>query len=559
MPLNPFNLPDQMLRQIVGGMTPEALRRQLAQMADTMGDAAFGASMAREIVARARPEQAIPETYARYRSLVHDGIEFFISQLNRRRLLDLVVSQLAVDPETCCQARLLALAQHFPTLHKLGQLIARHPDIDPAVRHWLVHLENGHYGTAADELLVRIHEELGQQGETPAIQVGTTILAEASVGAVIPFHWRPSPDRPLHQGVFKVLRPGIRHHLNEELAILEKTAAFFHAHRTRYPLKDFRFLEIFADVREMMIHEIDLASEQRLLAEAGRFYADMPEIRVPRCLPLSTGVMTAMDYLDGPKLADVALSGPQRRQMAAALFAALVLKPLFSRSDPALFHGDPHAGNILAVFTPESTVPLIGLVDWSLAGHLTRSDRSKTVHLIQAILKKDLIGMGDAVGALTMGVSHTPPMPHAQLRSLILDWMHAPAHGRLPLVKQAFRLLEALSMEGLVFPADLMLFRKAIFTLEGVLYDLWPAFDMDAAILQHLMALVHQEFPMRLGNLLFPLYDRPENYKSLISNQDLQSLIAHQCVSTLMTYSQQCMGPLMGWDRAAGAPSSPCR
>jgi ubiquinone biosynthesis protein len=559
MVLNPFNLPDPMLRQIVCNMPPEALRRQLAQMAETMGDAAFGASMAREIVARTRPEQAIPETYAHYRSLVHDGIEFFISQLNRQRLLDLVVSQLAMDPDSCCQARLLDLAQRFPTLHKLGQLIARHPDIDPALRQWLVHLENGRYGTAADELLARIHEGLGPPREAADIHLGTTILAEASVGAVIPFHWRPSPDRSSHQGVFKVLRPGIRRHLKEELAILEKTAAFFHAHRTRYPLKDFRFLEIFADVRAMMIHEIDLAAEQRLLAEAGRFYADMPEIRVPRCLPLSTDAMTAMDFLDGPKLADADLTGPQRRQMAEALFAALVLKPLFSRSDPALFHGDPHAGNILAVFTPESTVPVIGLVDWSLAGHLTRSDRAKTVHLIQAIFKKDLTGMCDAVSALTMGASDTPPMPRSQLRDLILSWMHAPAQGRLPLVKQAFRLLEALSMEGLMFPPDLMLFRKAIFTLEGVLHDLWPAFDMDAAFVRHLMVLVQQEFPMRLGNLLFPLADRPENYMSLISNQDLQSLIAHQYICTLAGYSQGLMGPLMGWARPAGASSGLCR
>ena len=203
------------------------------------------------------------------------------------------------------------------------------------------------------------------------------ILCEASVGAVIPFQWQPLADRNPQKGVFKVLRPGIRRHLNEELDVLQKTAAYFHAHRTRYPLKDFRFLEIFDDVRDMMIHEIDLATEQRLLEAAGRFYADMPEIRIPRRLPLSTPVMTAMDFLDGPKLADADLTEPQRKRMAEALFTAVVLKPLFSRRDAALFHGDPHAGNILAVFIPDSMDPAIGLVDWSLAGHLDRLDRVK--------------------------------------------------------------------------------------------------------------------------------------------------------------------------------------
>ena len=524
-------------------MSSSALRRHLDQMADTKGDETFCATMAREIVARTRPEQAIPGTYAHYQSLVHDGIEFFLSRVNRQRIIDLVVSQLTMGADTCCQARLLALAQRFPTLHKLGQLIARHPDIDPAVRQWLIVLENGHYGTPPDELLVQIETELGPTGKKADVQVASTILSEASVGAVIPFHWPSSPDADSQHGVFKVLRPGIGCQLDEELAILKKTAAFFHDHRTRYPLKDLRFLEIFDDLREMMVHEVDLVAEQRYLEAAGRFYADMPTIRIPRCLPLSNSHITAMEFLDGDKLTDTKLTETQRKKMAETLFTALVLKPLFSCNDPALFHGDPHAGNILAVCTSESTEPVIGLVDWSLAGYLARSDRIKTVNLIQGLLKKDLTGMCNAILSLTQGASQPTHMPRKQLRDLILGWLRESEHGRLPLVKQAFRLLEALSKEGMMFPADLMLFRKAIFALEGVLHDLWPAFDMNAAIAQHMMGLINEEFPVRLGNLFFPLSDRPENYRSLISNQDLHSLMVHQYVNTLFSNSQRLMAP----------------
>jgi ubiquinone biosynthesis protein len=340
--------------------------------------------------------------------------------------------------------------------------------------------------------------------------------------------------------------------LDEELAILERTAAFFHDHRTRYPLKDLRFLEIFDDLREMMVREVDLVAEQRYLAAAGRFYADMPTIRIPRCLSLSNSNMTAMEFLDGDKLTDAKLTETQRKQMAETLFTALVLKPLFSYNDRALFHGDPHAGNILAVRTSESTDSAIGLVDWSLAGYLARRDRIKTVSLIQGLLKKDLTGMCNAIISLTQGSSHSTHMPRKELRYLILGWLHESEHMRLPLVKQAFRLLEALSKEGMMFPADLMLFRKAIFALEGVLHDLWPTFDMNAAIAHHMMGLIHQEFPVRLGNLFFPLSDRPENYSSLISNQDLHSLIAHQYVDTLFSFSQRLMAPFVRRGQAAG-------
>ena len=554
MPLNPFNLPEQMVRQMVRTMSPEALRQQLIQLADSMGDEAFGEAMARKIVASTRPEQALPDTYAQYRSLVSDGIAFFISQVNRDRLIDLAAGQLALDPDSSCLERLLKLAQQFPTLHKLGQLIARHPDIDPAVRQWLIGLENGFYGTDASALRERIYLALERSGDNADIQIAPAILAEASVGAVIAYEYRPTPDHSPQKGVFKVLRPGIRRHLNEELAILKKTAAYFHEHRARYPLQDFRFLEIFDDVREMMIHEIDLPTEQRLLEEAGRFYADMPMVRIPQRLPLSTDTMTAMAFLDGPKLVDADLTENQRKRTAQALFTALILKPLFSPHDAALFHGDPHAGNILAVITPESTDPVIGLVDWSLAGRLDRPERVKTVRLIQALLKKDLTGMCNAIRSLTSAASHPTPMSRRQLRNLILEWMHTPENGSLPLVKQAFRLLEALSLNGLVFPPDLMLFRKAIFTLEGVLHDLWPAFDMNVAVAQHMMALVQQEFPLRLGNLFLPLRDRPENYTSMISNQELNALAVHQYVNALFACSQRLMGLWMGWGSAAGMP-----
>ena len=544
MPFNPFELPEDKLQQIVKVMPPEAIRRQLTAMADSMGDAAFGAATAREIVARTRPEQAVPEKYARYRKLVRDGIEFFLSLVSRQRLIELVLANLALDPEITCQERLMDLAKRFPTLHKLGQLIARHPDLDPELKQWLIKLENGLYGTTFDELRAAVHGALGQSDGKSDIHVEETILAEASVGAVIPFHWQASSESDIQRGVFKVLRPGIRGLLEEELAILEKTATFFHTHRNRYPLKDLRFLEIFDDLKELMVHEIYLGNEQRYLAEAERFYADMPEIRIPQCLPHSTADMTAMSFLDGPKLADANLTNRQRRQLAETLFTALVLAPLFSWHDPTIFHGDPHAGNILAVYLAPTTTPAIGLVDWSLAGHLSRSERLKTVRLIQALLKKDLTGMCNAVRNLTLAVSDEPVIPREGVRDRILSWLHRPKQKPMPLVKQAFRLLEHLSMEGLVFPADLMLFRKAIFTLEGVLTDLWPAFDMDAAITGHLIGLFQEEFPFRLGNLFFPLTDRPENYKTLISNQELHALVAHQYINALTAYGQKLMAPL---------------
>jgi ubiquinone biosynthesis protein len=521
-------------------------------MAAAMGDEDFVRLVAREIVERTQPQQAIPELYGHYRAVVRDGIEFFLSQVGRHRLMELVACQLKLDPAADTQERLLELAKRFPTLHKLGQIIARNPNIDPVVKKWLIHLENGCYGTPLDGIMERIGRQLGRFDNRDRVQVQPAILSEASVGAVIAFDWnQPSPQNRI-EGVFKILKPGTRMHLEEELLILEKTAAFFEENRHHYPLKDFKFLDVFKEVREMLVKEIDLAAEQANLVEAARFYRDMESIQIPQLFPFSTDTMTAMAYLNGPKITDAILNQKQRRRCAAVLFEALVCRPLFSRREPSLFHGDPHAGNILAVNDRGSGRLRIGLLDWSLAGRLSKRERVKTVRLIQAVFKKDLSSIRRSIKALAIGASMESPQQRQKFRKLVLSMVRSSGFDRLPLIKRTFALLEQLTFEGFVFPAQLMLFRKAIFTLEGVLFDLWPSFDIDAAVTQYLTALMTQEMPTRLGNLFFPLVDRPENYPSLISNFELQSLMIHQYVAAMRSGTQSLSGYLAGWSRMFG-------
>ncbi len=348
------NLTDRMREGLGKCTSDEALTAAIESMAAAAGDEVFARRMAREIIAHTQPQQAIPAVYARYRAVVRDGIEFFLSQVSRRRLVALAVSQLKLGPAVSHRVRLIELAKRFPTLHKLGQLIARNPHIDPAVKNWLIQLENGIYGTPAKGVREWIVSQLTTTDSADQVQVQSSILAEASVGAVMRFSWHPSASLESVQGVCKVLKPGIRGQLDEELAILEKTAAFFENHRHRYPFKDFRFLEVFQEVRRMLVNEVDLAAEQTHLAAAMDCFGAMAHIQVPRVLPFSTSAMTAMTYLHGPKITDAALGSAERERLAGILFETLVCKPLFGRQASNLFHGDPHAGNILAVADPAS-------------------------------------------------------------------------------------------------------------------------------------------------------------------------------------------------------------
>ncbi|MEJ2642748.1 MAG: hypothetical protein P8010_24625, partial [Desulfosarcinaceae bacterium] len=176
--------------------------------------------------------------------------------------------------------------------------------------------------------------------------------------------------------------------------------------------------------------------------------------------------------------------------------------------------------------------------------------------------KNDLSGIRRSVIGLHQGPQLDAHRRHP-FRRRVLHLMRASDFAGRPLLGRTFKLLEHMALEGFVFPADLMLFGKAIFTLEGVLYDLWPQFDMDAAITRHLAALVTREIPDRFRGLLAPFTDRPENYPSLISNLELHSLLVHHYFATLRTGSGifqkywNAWGQLFGMNpRAVPAPIS---
>jgi ubiquinone biosynthesis protein len=242
---------------------------------------------------------------------------------------------------------------------------------------------------------------------------------------------------------------------------------------------------------------------------------------------LSDETMTAMAHIAGQKISDAALTGIQRRECARVLAEALICRPIFATEEPALFHGDPHAGNILVPEDDGSGQVRIALLDWSLAGHLTRDVRVRIVRLIQSIMAEDAGPVCRCLRDLAATGTEEGALSRTAMWRKVSQWIATPDYARFSLMRKAFWLIEQLSYEGVVFSSDLMLFRKAVFTLEGVLCDLYPSFDLDTVVFKYMAGLLAEEMPQRIGNLLFFQSDAPENYRSLLSNGDLQSLVLH--------------------------------
>ncbi len=492
---------------------------QLDSFAESMGEKAFCRLAAEQLVAFAHPEEALPEGLRKFQLLVKEGIVFFLSRISYERLRDAIIAQTKLPLASPPGERLLHLALHFPTLHKLGQIIARNPGLDSKLKNWLIQLERGTVHENPSDIKNQIVDQLAGNRSASDFLMSSRILAEASVAAVVPFTWKKQGPPDKFSGVFKVLKKNISSHLTEELNLLSETMTFLEKDRARYGLREMMLADLITDVQNSMAKEVDLAAERENLVEAARIYQNNKGIFIPRLLSLQTPDLTSMEYLDGARITDTNLTVHQKKTLANLVFEAVICIPLFSPEDPVLFHGDPHAGNILALSTAAG--PAVALIDWTLADRLSKIQRGHIVEMMTWLSTGDHRRLGKAIDQLC-GVALDPAN---------IEQMLASACQHDDPIKIAFHLLEEMTMEGIVMPPELVLFRKAFFTLEGVLNDLSPEFSMYEAMSDYLGRLILAELPERVGSGLFSGPDVALKYRSLLSNDALTNLGLHHALA----------------------------
>ncbi|MFZ1643212.1 MAG: hypothetical protein WAV07_17630, partial [Candidatus Contendobacter sp.] len=138
----------------------------------------------RSVLAEAlRIAQLVPEAHAAYRPLLADGLLFFLERLAPPRLARILAEQLKLPRATSPSRRLVALLRQCPTLHKLGQVVARDRRLAPELRENLQRLESLEPTTPMGEITAVIQREWGT---VAGLEVASTALAEASVAVVVP-------------------------------------------------------------------------------------------------------------------------------------------------------------------------------------------------------------------------------------------------------------------------------------------------------------------------------------------------------------------------------------
>jgi ubiquinone biosynthesis protein len=433
------------------------------------GGSEFRARIGEWIVQLVPVESLVAEAHREWRPIVRDAMLFVIAKLSDSRLAAKIVEQLDLPSDAPPETRLLHLIARVPGLQKIGQVLARNRGLDPRLRHALAELENGISDAGIEEIREIIFRRLGKRVEKYSVRVEKDIFSEASVSAVVKFTWLNPATRRRERGVFKVLKPYVRSCYAEDMSILQKLAQHLARKHDDGSINLVGLSETLADVRLLLEREVNFRREQATLSELLAAYRAVPGVRVPRPIePLCSSDITALTHENGVKVTE-AFAHPSylHARVAERLAEALIAVPVLSTERSAIFHADPHAGNILYDRRRGELV----ILDWALAEILTREQRRDVLMLTLSMALRDAASAARAIERLLPAGRAGSKQAAAILRRVkgALDAM-PPFHVAGP--SDAMRLLDGVALEGARFPAALLMFRKATFTLEGVLEDI---------------------------------------------------------------------------------------
>lgn len=414
-------------------------------------------------------ETLIPDVYRQWRPLVRDAFQFVFTRLSAERLAEKLVDQAGLPLDTPPATRLLRLIAKMPGFQKIGQVLARHNELGPELCRALSELENGMSDMSAASVRALISKQLGTQVKKYAVRLDSKTLSEASVSAVLRFRWSNPESKARERGVFKVLKPHVPSYFAEDLALLQQLGEFV-ASNQGYGFASQHIAEMVSEVRLLLERELDFEREQEMLRDATETYRLTLGIRVPRLIPpLCTPAITAMSEEAGVKVTE-AFPGKiyQRRRVADQLIEALVAVPLLSREKSAFFHADPHAGNLLYDERRHEVV----ILDWALTERLSRDLRRHLTLLVIMTVLRNPGGVSDAIQSLAAIREPVSSDQNHLIREYVDEFFKNLPYGRSAGALDAMRLLDRIALQGVRFPAALAMFQKAMFTLDGVLYDI---------------------------------------------------------------------------------------
>ncbi|WP_431478597.1 ubiquinone biosynthesis regulatory protein kinase UbiB [Massilia eburnea] len=282
-----------------------------------------------------------------------------------------------------------ALEELGPIFVKFGQVLSTRSDLFPLdIVAELSKLQDRVPPFDSDLAIAMIEESLGAHPDELFARFERVPVASASIAQV---HFAALKDGT--QVAVKVLRPGMKKLIDEDVALMHIAANFIN--RVWADSKRLKIQEVVQEFDKYLHDELDLMREAANASQLRRNFAESKLLLVPEMY---------WDYCSSNVIVMERMHGIPVSQIERLIEAGVDLKKLSSDGveifftqvfRDGFFHADMHPGNILVSIEPESFGRYIAL-DFGIVGTLTDYDKDYLSQNFLAFFRRDYKRVAEA-------------------------------------------------------------------------------------------------------------------------------------------------------------------
>ena len=383
------------------------------------------------------------------------------------------------------------LAALGPTYIKLGQILSMRKDLfSPDWISALETLQDNAPRLPFTAIREQVEASLGGKLEDLYASFTEEPLGTASIAQT---HRARTKDG--EEVVVKVQRPGIETTMRSDLDLLYLAAQALEASIDEMQL--FGVVSIVEEFEKGLIRELDFTEELSNLLEFQRNLEPERKVAVPRPHPeLSTRTVLTMQFFAGRPIRKLEPKSPEAQAVVNEIVHA-ALKQVFV---DGVFHGDPHAGNLL--YDDDLTVCMI---DLGMVGRVSAEQRDDIVTLMIATISNDSTTVARLL--LKMGT----PTQRVNLNELKADierirskHLMVKSFGEYDSAGFIEEFAKAAGRYRIKLATEMSILAKAAATLEDIIRTLHPDVDLIGIARPFLDDIVQRRLsPQRiLGNMM---------------------------------------------------------
>lgn len=224
--------------------------------------------------------------------------------------------------------------------------------------------------------------------------------------------------------VVKIQYPGVAAAIDSDMRTLQRLLTM-----TRLAPKGLDMASVFAEVREMLLREVDYVAERRFTEEFGRRLAGDPRFAVPRTIPeYCTDCVLTTTYESGvnPHHESVQSLSLERRNRLGRAFIELYLTEFF---DWGMVQTDPHFGNYRIRVGDTAADDRIVLLDFGATRMFPRPFIEGYAELARGAIRRDAAQIAEGARTTELMPAGAPPSvleSFAKLCMLVVEPFSAP-------------------------------------------------------------------------------------------------------------------------------------